>query len=55
MAKTISRIISVKSSEAKPSGKTLGNPPPGDKTSGIDSAISLYALEDGKNTDEGEE
>ena len=55
MAKTISRIISVKSSEAKPSGKTFGNPPPGDKTSGLESAISLYALEDGGNTEEGEE
>ena len=46
MVKTIIRKRPVKSSEANP----LGNPPPGDKTSGIDPAISLYALEEGENT-----
>ena len=51
MAKTISRKISVKASEAKP----LGKPPPGDKTLELDPAIRFYELEDGDKTEEGEE
>ena len=51
MAKTISRKISVKASEAKP----LGKPPPGDKTLELDPEIRFYELEDGDKTEEGEE
>ena len=50
MAKTISKKISVKASEAKP----LRNPPPVDKNFGIEPAIRFYAIEDGDETEEGE-
>ena len=50
MTNTTSKKISVKASTAKPSIK----PPPGDKTLGIESAIRLYAIEDGDDTEEGE-
>ena len=49
MAKTISKNSSVKASAAKP----LGKPPPGDKTLGLDTAICLYIIEDGDETEEG--
>ena len=45
------RKSSVKASAAKP----LVNPPPVDKTLGIESAIRFYELEDGDNTKEVEE
>ena len=51
MAKTISSKSSVKASAAKP----LGNPPPGDKTLGIEPATRFYKIEDGDKTEEGEE
>ena len=51
MAKTISNKISVKASSAKP----LGKPPTGVKNLGIDPAICFYAVEDGDETEEGEE
>ena len=47
IAKKISKRNSVKASTANPSG----NPPPGDKTSGLDPAIRLYELEYGDNTE----
>ena len=49
--KTISKKISVKASAAKP----LGKPTPGDKHFGIQKAIRLYSIEDGDDTEEGEE
>ena len=51
MEKSISKRNSVKASTAKPSGK----PPPGEKTLGIEPAIRFYEIEDGGNTEEGEE
>ena len=51
MAKTISKKISVKASTAKP----LGKPPPGDKTCGIEPDIRFYEIEDGDETEKGEE
>ena len=51
MAKAISKKIYVKASVDKPSGK----PSYGDKTLGIEPAISFYATEDGDETEEGEE
>ena len=48
MEKTFSKKISVKASAAK----TLGKPPPGDKTLGLDLEIRFYALEDSNNTEE---
>ena len=51
MAKTISKKIPVQASAAKP----LGKHPPGDKNFGIEPAISFYAIENGGNTEEGEE
>ena len=49
MAKSISKKSSVKDSAAKPSGK----PPPGDKTFGLETAIRLYAIEDGDEDEKG--
>ena len=51
MVETISMKISVKASESK----TLGKPPPGDITFGIDPEIHFYAIEDGDDTEEVEE
>ena len=51
MGKTTSKKSSVKASAAK----TLGKPPPGDKTLGIDPATRLYTIEDSDETEEGEE
>ena len=51
MAKIISKKSSVKASAAKPSGK----PPSRDKTLGVDPEIRFYAIEDGGETEEGEE
>ena len=51
MAKNISKKVSVKDSSAK----TLGKTPPGDKTLGLDPEIRFYAIEDGDDTEEGEE
>ena len=45
------RKSSVKASAAK----TLVNPPPVDKTLGLESFIRFYELEDGENTEELEE
>ena len=50
MERTIS-LKTVKASTAKPNGK----PPPGDKTLGLDSLIRFYEIEDGDNTEKGEE
>ena len=51
MVNIISKKISAKASAAKP----LGKPSPGDKTFGIDTGILFYAIEDGDETEEGEE
>ena len=51
MAKTISKIISVKASAPNP----LVKPPPRDKTLGVETVIRFYELEDGDKTEEGEE
>ena len=51
MAKTIGMKSSAKASAAKPSGK----PPTGDKTFGIEPVIRFYAIEDGDDTEKGEE
>ena len=51
MAKTTRKKCSVKASAAKPSG----NPPTGDKTFGTETAICFYAIEDGDDTEKGEE
>ena len=51
MAKSISKKSSFKASSAKP----LGKPPPGDKTCGIEPAIRFYEIEDGDETEKGEE
>ena len=48
MEKTTSKKISVNYSAAKPSR----NPPPRDKTLGLDPEIRLYAIEDGDETEE---
>ena len=50
-AKTIGKKISVKASASKPPGK----PPPGDKNVGLDTPTCFYAIEDGDETEEGEE
>ena len=50
MTKTISRKILVKDSAYK----TLGKPPPEDKTLGIEPEIHFYYIEDGDETKEGE-
>ena len=47
MAKTISKIISVKASPVKPLGKL----PPGDKILRIDPQMRSYYLEDSDKTD----
>ena len=51
MGKTTSKKTSVKTSSENP----LVNPPPGDKTLGLDPEIRFYTLEDGDDTVEGEE
>ena len=51
MAMTISKKQFAKDSEAKP----LGKPLPGDKTFRLEPEIHLYAIEDGDETEEGEE
>ena len=51
MARTISKKISIKALSSKP----LGKPPPGDKNFGIEPAIQFYAIEDGDDTEKGEE
>ena len=51
MAKTISKKRYVKASSAKTSGK----PVPVDKTFGVEPDIRFYAIEDGDETEEGEE
>ena len=50
MAKTVS-LKSTRASIAKPNTKPL----PRDKTLGIDPVIFFYEIEDGNNTEEGEE
>ena len=55
MENTISKKSSVEASTYKNSVKPLGNPPPGDKTLGIETLIRFYAIEDGDDTEEGEE
>ena len=50
MEKSTSKKISVKASEAKPSGK----PPPGDKSFGIETAIRFYDIEDRDENERGE-
>ena len=55
MTKTISKKSSVKASTAKTLDKPSGKPPPGDKTFGIEPAISFYVIEDSDDTEEGEE
>ena len=47
MARSISKISSVNSSAANPPG----NPPPGDKSFGIDPYIHFYEIEYGDNTE----
>ena len=49
MENITSKKISVKASAAK----TLGKPPPGDKTLRIDPAIHFYAIEYIDDTEEG--
>ena len=51
MAKTISKKSSVKAT----SENSLGKPPPGDKTLGLETETRFYAIEDGNDTEEGEE
>ena len=51
MAKNIIKKSSVMASASKP----LGKPPYGDKTCGLETAIRLYAIEDGYETEKGEE
>ena len=51
MTKTISKKRYVKDSTSKPSGK----PAPGDKTFGLEPEIRFYDIEDGGETEEGEE
>ena len=51
MANTTSKKSSIKASSAKTSGK----PPPGDKTFRIDTEIHFYDIEDGDETEEGQE
>ena len=51
---TITKTISKKSSVKASAAKTLGNPPTGDKTLGLDPAIGLYYIEDGGETEDGE-
>ena len=51
MARSVSKIDIVKASTDNPSG----NPPPVDKTLGIDTYIKFYEIEYGDKTDEGEE
>ena len=51
MAKTISKKSSIKASSAK----TLGKPPPGDKTFGIEPVIRFYYIEDDDETEKVEE
>ena len=51
MVKNIIRNISVKASAAK----LLGKPPPRDKTLGLEPAIRFFKIEDGAETEEGEE
>ena len=51
MAKSISEKSSVKASAANP----LGQPPPEDKTFGIELDILFYAIEDGDETEKVEE
>ena len=50
MERTIS-MKTLKSSTAKPNGKT----PPGDKVLAIETAIRFCEVEDGHNTEDGEE
>ena len=47
MAKSISKKIYIKSSAAKP----LGNPPPVNKSFGIETTIRSYDIEDGDETE----
>ena len=51
MANTICNKIPVKASAAKP----LVKPLPGDKTLGIEPEIRFYVIEDGDDTEKGEE
>ena len=51
MAKPISKKSYVKASAAKPYIK----PPPGDKTCGLEPAIHFYEIEDGDETEKGED
>ena len=51
MAKTISKKISAKASVANPFGKTM----PGDKIFILETEICFYAIEDGDETEEGED
>ena len=48
MGKTTSKKTSVKTSSENP----LVNPPPGDKTLGLDPEILFYTLEDGDDNEE---
>ena len=50
MAKSISKKSFVEASTSNPSGK----PPPGDKTCGLELAISLYEIEDRDETEKEE-
>ena len=51
MKKTISKKRSINASASEP----LGKPLPGDKTLGIEPVTSLNTIEDGDETEEGEE
>ena len=51
MARSMSKRNSANASTAKPSGKI----PPGDKSFGLEQYIRFYLVEDGDNTEEGEE
>ena len=51
MANSISKKSSIKASTAKPSGKL----PSGDKNCGLETAIRFYGIEDGDETEKGEE
>ena len=51
MEKSISKRNYAKASTAKP----LGEPPPGDKSLGIDADICFYLIEDVYKTEEGED
>ena len=51
----IASKISTRNPEKASTAKTSENPPPGNKSLGIDPAIRLYEIKDGDKNEEGEE